>query len=97
VWHSCTINPQLNSHTGIRTRGGRNDIADVIMKVMIPHTQKYTLPEDTHINLKAQERMLYKRGVWPKGHFKKNRHIMFLIIFLLLFFLKIFCYSICFK
>ncbi len=56
-----TINPQLNSYTKIRTRGGRNDIADVIEKVLIPSTQKYTLPEDTHIDQGAQERMYYKK------------------------------------
>ncbi len=44
----------------IRTRGGRNDIAEIIEKVMIPSTQKYTVPEDNPINQGAQERMEYK-------------------------------------
>jgi hypothetical protein len=67
-----TINMQLNSYTKIRTRKGRNDIADVIEKVLIPSTQKYTLPEYTHIDQGAQERMYYRRNIplsiWNKQY-----------------------------
>jgi hypothetical protein len=55
-----TIKPQLNSYSEIRTRRGRNDIADIIEKDMIPSTKTYTLPEGTHIDQGAQERMEYK-------------------------------------
>jgi hypothetical protein len=55
-----TINPQLNSYTEIRARGGRNGMAELIEKIMIPSTRKYTLPEDTHIDQAALERMEYR-------------------------------------
>jgi hypothetical protein len=55
-----TISPQLNSYRGMQTRGGRDEITDVIEKVMIPSTQKYTPPEKFYINQRAQERMVHR-------------------------------------